>query len=48
MVWYSYFFLSRGKPSTHIAALSRIDDNYLLEKTPPVFKKIIERIKEMI
>ena len=24
MVWYTYFFLNRGKPSTHIAALSQL------------------------
>ena len=26
MVWYTYFFLNRGKPSTHIAVLSRLSD----------------------
>src|SRR5699024_2078569 len=24
MIWYNYFFLNRGKPSTHIAVLSQI------------------------
>ena len=31
MVWYTYFFLNRGKPSTHIAALSQLSDEELKE-----------------
>lgn len=41
MVWYAYFFLGRGKPSTHIEALSRIDDEELIAKMPPVFERLI-------
>jgi len=48
MVWYNYFFLQRGKPTTHIEALSRIDDDTLLAKMPPVFKEIRKRAEEIL
>lgn len=41
MVWYTYFFLNRGKPSTHIEALSKIGDDKLESSMPSVFKKLI-------
>lgn len=41
MVWYTYFFLNRGKPSTHIEALSKIEDKSLIASMPTVFSKII-------
>lgn len=40
MVWYNYFFLNRGKPSTHLAALSSISSEQLKEKVPPVFSRL--------
>lgn len=42
MVWYTYFFLNRGKPSTHIAALSQLSDEELKENVPPVLQRLIE------
>ena len=42
MVWYTYFFLKRGKPSTHIAALSQLSDEELKENVPPVLQRLIE------
>ena len=41
MGWYVYFFLNRGKPSTHIAALSTIDKETLKNSIPPVLKRLI-------
>lgn len=41
MVWYIYFFLNRGKPSTHIEVLSKIEDKSLIASMPTVFSKII-------
>lgn len=41
MVWYTYFFLNRGKPSTHIEALSKIEDKSMVASMPIVFGKII-------
>lgn len=40
MIWYTYFFLNRGKPSTHIEALSRIDDKTLSETMPSIFERL--------
>ena len=44
MVWYTYFFLNRGKPSTHIAVLSRLDDESIKANIPPVLKRLIEAL----
>lgn len=48
MVWYNYFFLQRGKPTTHIEALSKIDDDTLLARMPPIFKEIRKRAEEIL
>lgn len=42
MVWYTYFFLNRGKPSTHIAALSQLSDEVLKDNVPPVLHCLIK------
>ena len=42
MVWYNYFFLNRGKPSTHMSALSAMSPEMLIANIPPVFVKLIE------
>ena len=41
MVWYTYFFLNRGKPSTHIAVLSHLDDEKLKKNVPPVLQRFM-------
>ena len=41
MVWYTYFFLNRGKPSTHIEAFSKISDEVLISNMPTVFERLI-------
>ena len=43
MVWYNYFFLGRGKPTTHISMFSKISDSDLKAATPEVISKIIKR-----
>lgn len=48
MVWYTYFFLNRGKPSTHIEALSKISDEKLLASMPPVFEKLISASEKVL
>ncbi|MBT2639855.1 AAA family ATPase [Bacillus sp. ISL-39] len=45
MVWYNSLFLGRGKPSTHIEALTNISENDLLNECPEVLKRLIDRIK---
>lgn len=48
MIWYNYHFLGRGKPTTHISALSLMTDEELIEEMPPVFDKMFEKIKKLI
>ena len=45
MVWYNYFFLNRGKPSTQMSALSAMSPEMLIANIPPVFMKFIEAAK---
>lgn len=46
MIWYVYFFLGRGKPTTHIQVLdgdedgSKLTKEKLLENIPPVIKHL--------
>lgn len=48
MIWYNYFFLNRGKPSTHIAVLSQISDTKLIERSPEVLNRMIIAAKKII
>lgn len=48
MVWYTYFFLNRGKPSTHIEAFSQISDGTLVSTMPPVFKRLISAAEKAL
>ena len=46
MVWYTYFFLNRGKPSTHIEALSKMENEALVSCMPPVFDRLIGAVEK--
>ncbi|WP_342364505.1 ATP-dependent nuclease [Paenibacillus sonchi] len=48
MVWYNTLFLGRSKPSTHIEALLKIDEDTFLTLMPEVFIKLVERVRELI
>ena len=48
MIWYAYFFLTRGKPSTHILALSQIGEVDLNVGRPEVIGKLIKTASEML
>lgn len=48
MIWYQYFFLGRGKPTTHMQFLSSISDEELIKGLPPVFKKMVMRVEELL
>ena len=48
MVWYTYFFLNRGKPSTHIEALSKMTDEKLLASMPPIFERLIATSEKLL
>jgi len=48
MVWYTYFFLNRGKPSTHIEAFSQISDDVLMSGMPEVFERMISVAEKVL
>ncbi|KAF0362132.1 AAA family ATPase [Pediococcus acidilactici] len=48
MIWYNYFFLGRGKPSTHILALSSIDDETLNTNMPKVIERLLVKAEYLL
>lgn len=48
MIWYAYFFLQRGKPTTHISVMTKILAENLLEKMPSVFGRLIEKAESVL
>lgn len=48
MIWYDYFFLGRGKPSTHIMALENIDPQMLKENLPNPLSKLLKEIESSV
>jgi predicted ATPase len=46
--WYPYLFLSRSKPETHIAAITRIEGEDLAEEAPAELQALIARVKEAL
>lgn len=48
MVWYTYFFLNRGKPSTHIEAFSKMSNAEMLASMPEVIQKIINAAEKKL
>ncbi|MCQ8865983.1 ATP-dependent nuclease [Vibrio splendidus] len=46
--WYRYLFLGRGKPSTHIRVLNKIDDKKLSEHAPDELKDLIRCVNEYL
>ena len=46
--WYPYLFLNRNKPETHLSALSRIDDQVLVDDAPPELKALIDHVKDAL
>lgn len=47
MIWYQYHFLGRGKPVTHILALSGMSKADIKGNLPSVFDKLFKRIKKL-
>lgn len=47
MIWYQYHFLGRGKPVTHILALSKMSKNDFKDNIPPVLNKLFIEIKKL-
>lgn len=46
--WYSYLFIQRSKPETHIAALSRISDEDLAANAPHALRSLIEHVRDKL
>jgi len=44
MLWYPYLFLDRGKPGTHILAMTMLDSSSFKENMPDSLKKVVEAI----
>lgn len=48
MLWYNYFFLNRGKPTTHIAAISKMDDFTLVFDGNELMDRFVDAIEELL
>ncbi|PGZ63748.1 ATP-dependent endonuclease [Bacillus cereus] len=48
MIWYNYFFLNRGKPTTHILALNNLEEKEFEEKLPKVFIRMESAIQDIV
>lgn len=48
MVWYDYLFLGKGKPSTHITALNKIEERGLLNNVPAVLDRLLTKAQTKI
>jgi len=46
--WYPYLFLNRSKPETHIAALARIADDTLAQKSPDEIRDLIQHVTRVL
>jgi hypothetical protein len=42
--WYSYLFLGRGKPSTHVLALSKLSDAEIEASLPAVLRRLRKQV----
>ncbi|WP_419837012.1 ATP-dependent nuclease [Candidatus Poriferisodalis sp.] len=48
MRWYRYLFLGRSKPTTHLRALQRLDDETLCADMPKELRKVVSLIREAV
>ncbi|UXM96044.1 AAA family ATPase [Bartonella sp. HY329] len=46
--WYPYLFLSRSKPETHLAALSRITNQNLVYHAPRELSALIDHVRDVL
>jgi len=44
-IWYSYLFLGKGKPTTHLLALNRIKPALLAKGVPPMLARLCHSMK---
>lgn len=43
--WYRYLFLTRGKPTTHLKALSGLTPKEIRTSCPPVLKRLVKKMR---
>lgn len=46
--WYRYLFLGRGKPTTHLKALSNVETEVLKERCPEVLLRLVRRVNDVL
>lgn len=46
--WYRYLFLGRGKPTTHLRALTQISNQHLKENAPPALRLLMKAAVELL
>jgi putative ATP-dependent endonuclease of OLD family len=46
--WYRYLFSNKSKPSTHILALSQIDDDQLASSAPPALVRLLNHVSKCL
>lgn len=44
--WYRYLFINRSKPSTHLQAISKIDENEFASEAPQELKRLLTTVNE--
>jgi predicted ATPase len=47
-IWYSYLFLGKGKPVTHLLALGNIPEKDLKANAPDILKRFVGKIKTLL
>ena len=48
MRWYNYLFLNRGKPSTHIMALSELSNDEFETSIPDVLSRLLDNVRSKL
>ncbi len=46
--WYRYLFKTKGKPATHLIALSELSDQELASHAPPVLTRLLQYVENRI
>jgi putative ATP-dependent endonuclease of OLD family len=46
--WYRYLFLGRGKPATHMRAMSETDRETLNSQAPPVLRRLCSKLETLL
>jgi len=47
-IWYQYLFLNRGKPATHLLALTKVTDQQIQINIPQVLRRLLDRVNTIL